>query len=122
MAEVFHEGRHAGEFLKSEANGSRSRENITVGGGAKAEACTVLGRITDTGVYMPLDMSASDGSEAAAAILYAGVDATDGEVMATGIVRDAELIGETLAWPDGFDEAAIAAQIIKLEERGLIVR
>lgn len=41
------EGVHAGEFLLSEANGSRSRENIVIAGGAgKLVAGTILAAIT----------------------------------------------------------------------------
>ena len=44
---VLTEGRHPGEFLMTEANGQRSRENITIASGAGIIAPgTVLGRIT----------------------------------------------------------------------------
>lgn len=40
------EGKHAGEFLISEASGHRSREEITVASGADLSPCTVLGKGT----------------------------------------------------------------------------
>jgi len=47
MPPVFTEGRHAGEFLLSEADGMRSRDNITVKSGAGILAAgTVLGKET----------------------------------------------------------------------------
>ena len=122
MGTVYTEPKHAGEFLKSEANGSRSRENIMVTGGAEVGACTVLGRITDSGLYKPLDLAASDGTENAAAVLYAAVDASFEDAMGAGIVRDAELIGDVLDWPEGIDDAAKTAQIKKLALQGLITR
>ncbi len=43
---VLSEGQHAGEFLVSEANGSRSRETITVVSGQNLQAGHVLGKVT----------------------------------------------------------------------------
>lgn len=43
---TFSEGRHTGEFLKTEANGHRSRENRTIASGSgRLQAGTVLGMI-----------------------------------------------------------------------------
>lgn len=42
---VFNEGRHAAEFLVSEANGHRSRETVTIENGQDLEAGHVLGRV-----------------------------------------------------------------------------
>lgn len=50
MPAFLREGRHAGEFIRSEATGWRSRENVVVTGSAALGACTVLGRVLATGV------------------------------------------------------------------------
>ena len=39
---VFNEGRHAAEFVLSEANGNLSRDNVTVASGQLFEAGTLL--------------------------------------------------------------------------------
>lgn len=44
------EGKHAGEFLVSEASGNRSRENVTIKAGANLAAGSVLGRIRTAGL------------------------------------------------------------------------
>lgn len=47
---VFTEGRHAGEFLMSEAAGTRSRDTITIPAGTgKVEPGTVLGKLSADG-------------------------------------------------------------------------
>jgi hypothetical protein len=86
------EKRHAGEFLLAEANGTLSREKLTVVSGAGVlEAGTLLGKITASGKYKAYANANSDGSETAAAILYAGIDATAADAVAVAIVRHAEV-------------------------------
>ncbi len=46
---VLNEGRHAAEFLVSEANGHRSRETITIASGENLEAGHILGRTGSSG-------------------------------------------------------------------------
>jgi len=182
---------HAWEFVLSEANGTRARENITVMQGQKLEAGTVLGllssgaassaaggsnvgngtmgtvtvtspaqvgayvltvtaaaanagtfsvvapdgssvgtgtvavafsagglaftladgatdfAVNDTftitvtkvpGHHVPYDNAASDGSQAAVAVLGAYVDSTDRHTAAAVIAREAEVIGALLGW------------------------
>jgi hypothetical protein len=52
---TFTEGRHAAEFVLSEAEGTRSRDNVTLHGGFtgadKLKPGTVLGKITSGGKY-----------------------------------------------------------------------
>lgn len=89
------EGRHAGEFLLSEANGTRSREEITVAATAAAlPSGQLLGKLTATGEYVPYDPAAepADGSETVAAVLWAPVGASESAQRTVGIVRDAEII------------------------------
>ncbi|WP_259398032.1 head decoration protein, partial [Burkholderia cepacia] len=64
------------EFLVSEGNGQISRERIVVKAGAALPAGQVLG-VTSTGEYAPYDNAANDGSEVAAAVLYAPLAASD---------------------------------------------
>ena len=40
------EGKHSGEFILSEANYDRSREEVTIVSGQDLTACKVLGKIT----------------------------------------------------------------------------
>lgn len=91
-----------GNFLKSEAPGSLSRESITLAtGNGVLKAGTVLGQITVGGKYKPYDNDASDGTQAAKAILLAEADTTASDVAAVGIVRLAEVWKGRLIWGAG---------------------
>jgi len=113
----------AGEFILSEANGARSRENITLAAGAGQLAPgTVLGAVAADGKHKPLNPSATDGSESAAAVLYDHADASAAEVVAAAIVRDAEVKADLLIWPDGITDAQKTTAIAQLQALGVIVR
>lgn len=114
MSKVKQQGTLPAEFLVSEGNGQISREQIVVKAGTALPAGQVLG-VTSTGEYAPYDNKANDGSEVAAAILYAPLAASKSPRPATGIVRLAEVAGVLLA---GLD----AAGRDDLAERHVIVR
>ena len=116
------EGRHTGEGLLSEAEGTRSRENITIAAGANLVPGQVLGKITASGKYKMHDPAASDGSQAAAAILYADAAAAAADVKGVAIVRDAEWNGATLTWISGISGGNKTAGIAALAALGIILR
>src|SRR5690606_36147513 len=65
--------------------------------------------------WTELDPDATDGSEVAAGILYAPVDATDGALAGVAVVRDAEVKSACLVWPDGITDAETATALAELE-------
>src|SRR5262249_50700972 len=82
-----------GEFLYSEANGKLSRENILiVSGSGVIPAGRMVGKISASGKYKNYDDSAVDGSQTAAGILYADVDARSADQPAVMICRLAEVV------------------------------
>lgn len=108
------ESSHAGEFLISEGNGSISRDEVVIAAAAGALAAgTVLGKITASGKYVAYDNGASDGSQAAAGILYAAVPDLAADQPATAITRHAEVMSSELTGIDAPGIADLAAlQII----------
>lgn len=113
---------HTGAFVVSESNGTRSRELITIASGRSLLAGTVLGQITASKKYVALDPAANDGSEAAAGVLFADVDATDADTPGVGLVRDAEVDRNLLVYPAGTSAGAKTTAEGQLATRGLIVR
>ncbi|WAC26417.1 head decoration protein [Ancylobacter sp. SL191] len=88
-----------GHYIISEANGYRSRDEITVASGAGVlKAGRVLGKVTASGKYVNYTPGASDGSQNAAAILYQGCDATSADVRRTITARDSEVQADVLNW------------------------
>jgi hypothetical protein len=116
------EGHHTGGFILSEANGLRSRDEVTVTVPASAtlQPGQVLGKVTATGKYEPYDNGATpaeDGTETAAGVLYGElINATEAPVDMTGVVvnADAEVKAADLIWGTGMDEDAGLADLLAL--------
>lgn len=116
----FTEGRHTGEHIISEANGARSREQGTLASG-NLEAGTVLA-LNGDGDYVQLAPGAADGTETAKAVLYGGVDASDGPQPCTVHVRACEVHEDGLGWPDGITEGQTSTALNDLIGVGIIPR
>jgi len=114
------ETKHTGEFLVSEAPGTLSRDEgtVTVPASTTYEAGYVLGKITSTGKHVPYDNAASDGREAAAAVLYNTLvndTASPVDMTATLINLNAEVRDADLVWLDADnDKAAGIADLLAL--------
>ena len=119
---IVKERTHAGEFMVSEANGHRSREQITVARSKDLPPGTVLGRVTATRKYKQLDPAATDGGEIPAGVLFDWADAANGDRQAVAIVRDAEVVRADLAFADGMSQGDKDAAIDGLAERGVVSR
>lgn len=117
----------AGAFIVSEGNGNISRDVVTIAGGTggagKLLAGTVIGKLTSGGEYVASPASGSDGSQTAVAVLFDDVDATDGDVLATVISRDAEVRASDLLYEATVDtDNEKAAKATQLAAVGIIVR
>ena len=120
------EGRHTGEFILSEAEGTRSRENVTVtvGAGVTLPAGATLGKITATGKYVPYNNAAADGSQAVAGVLYAELYNPAGapaDLAGVIVNTDAEVRKADLEW-NGQDAAAQTAGLADLLALGIKAR
>ncbi|UEM11731.1 head decoration protein [Bradyrhizobium barranii subsp. barranii] len=120
---TFNEGRHPAEFLLSEANGQRSRGNITIGQNQTIVPGSVLGQITASGQYIAHDPAAADGSQTAAAVaLYGAVTGAGATAAISAIVREAELNGKTLTTKTGLTAPQLAQISTDLAGKQIIVR
>lgn len=108
------------EFLLSEANGMRSRGQVTVtiSGATALPSGTVLGKITATGKYIKYVDGAADGSQTAAAVLGTPLAGVNGDYKATVFERDCEVIGKYLNGGVALDAPGIA----DLKALGVLVR
>jgi len=116
-----------GGFIQSEANPYRTRDKVTIAGGTGGAgvvyAGTVLGKLTAGGAYVPSPASGSDGSQTAVAILICDVDATDGDVVAAVLSRDAEVRAADLTYDASVDtDNEKSAKWTQLAAVGIIVR
>lgn len=116
------EGRHAGEFIVSEANGHRSRLQATVLADEVLEAGHVVGRVTATNKLREWNPANNDGSEAVFGVAFAKVDATGADKQGVVLVRDCEVNGAELVYFDGATEGNIETATLALEGLGIIAR
>jgi hypothetical protein len=118
------EGKHAGGFLVWEVLRDYTRETVTIASGAgKLAPGTVLGKITTGGKYTVLTPGASNGSQNAAGILWAGVDATEADAPGVVILRGPAIVNRhEIIWPEGATEAQITTATTALAALGIILR
>jgi hypothetical protein len=121
---TLNEGKHAGGFLVWEVLRDYTRETVTIVSGAgKLEPGTVLGKITTGGKYTVLTPGASNGSQNAAGILWAGVDATEADAPGVVILRGPAIVNRhEIIWPEGATEAQITTATTALAALGIILR
>lgn len=117
---ILTQGMQTGEFLLSEADGMRSREQVTVTivGAVALPSGTVVGKITATGKYLQHLVGAVDGSQNAAGVLYNPLPGVNGDVKATIFARDCEVITSRL----NNGVAPIGATLTALAALGVIAR
>lgn len=113
-----------GFFVMSQANGTYSRDPVTIATAAGSLfAGTVLGKLSSGGKYVAHNPGATDGSLTAAGILWADCDATAGDQDAIAVVRAAEVRVERLFWgPQVTTDEHKSAAAADLEAVGIIFR
>lgn len=119
------EGRHAAEFILSEANNTRSRDTATVASGQDLVAGQVVEFSGGNLIAASGDLESNgDITTAVAGIMFDNVDASDGSVSgAVYIARDAEVSEDNLTFPtESSAGGEKAAAIESLATLGIIVR
>lgn len=122
MTTILTEQTRTGAYIEYEESPQLSREAITIAASGPLTVGTVLGRITTSGKYVALNTSASDGSQTAAAILWAAIDATGADVKAVANVRDTIARQYLLVFPAGISGPDLAQAIAALGAARIICR
>ena len=112
------------QFLLSESNFHRTRDNIVVASGAgKLAAGTVLGKVAATGKYVPSPATGAGGSQVGSAILGYPVDATSADAAVMAVTRDCEVKAGELVYEATVNDATKkATKNAELQAVGIIVR
>jgi hypothetical protein len=121
---VMTEGVAAGHFLVSEGNKTRSRDVVTIKEGEVLVAGQVIQKEESTGKYIAYDATNTDIAEGDGSIgvLWDKTDATDNDVEATAVLRDAEVNGNELAFADDQDTGDREAAEAALRAVGILCR
>ena len=110
-------------FIKAEEEQSYSRKDITVASGQNLAVGTVLGKITASGKYAAYDNDAVDGTQTAAGILTAAVNASAADAPGVAVVRQAIAAKEQLIFGAGVTtQGEKDAAYVDLEAIGIVCR
>lgn len=110
-------------FIKAEEEQSYSRKDITVASGQNLAIGTVLGKITASGKYAAYDNDAVDGTQTAAGILTAAVNASAEDAPGVAVVREAIAAKEQLIFGAGVTtQGEKDAAYVDLEAIGIVCR
>lgn len=97
--------------------------NLTVADGTADWDIGDIIHVTVTGGdYEALDVTATDGTQSAAGILYAGVDASAADKACVVFVRNGEVNANELIWPDSIAAGAKSVATQQLNARGIFLR
>lgn len=107
------------DAVKWEVDRNYSRDTVTVASGVKLKMLQVVGQTTSTGKYKGFDQDSDTGSENAAGISLAAVDATNGDTPAVILARDSIVVMDELVWPEDIDPAEKVAAIKQLGTLGI---
>jgi hypothetical protein len=112
---------HAGGFLVSEANGTRSRSIVTIKSGENLEAGAVVQKEASTGKYIAYDAGNSDIAEGAGsvAVLFEKVDASAADKEGVVVDNDAVVNGDELKFADDQDTSDLQAAVAALLAVGI---
>lgn len=124
---ILTEGSRKADFMVSEANAYRSRDEgtVTIPANTTLEAGTVMGVITSSGKYVRQDSNAANGSQNHAGLLFEPLVNDTGSAVdsaATIVVRDAEVEKAKLTYEDSATAGEITAADAALAGLGIIVR
>ena len=115
-------GTRESEFLHYELEPQYTREQVIIAAGQNLPAGAVVGKVTASGEYAAYDNAATDGTESAAGVLLAAVDAsggaTEGVILARG---PAVVLNRALDW-NGQAGAAVTDGQADLVAIGILVR
>ncbi|WP_406603963.1 head decoration protein [Bartonella gliris] len=115
MTNIIYEDVRNGAYL-GPYDPDMSNEEVVFASGAFIEAGTVMGKVTETEKYIPLNPAASDGSQTPAGISFATVDATEADQRAVITARLCTVKASELLWPDTIIDQEKMAAIQSLED------
>ena len=111
------------DLLKfEEAEIQYSRDQVTLASGNDLPRGAVLGVITASGKYAEFDPAATNGTQAAKAVLLYPSDASAADLQVTALKRYAVVAKQHLAWKTGTTAGEILAALAQLEAVGIIAR
>lgn len=112
------------DVVKTEGPNRYSRDEVTIASGSGiVEVGAVLGKVTASGEYRPVNPAASDGSQTASRVSLQRVNATAAAVPRTVVLsRHAEVVAQALVFAAGVNATQRATALSQLETAGIVAR
>ena len=112
------------DVVKTEGPNRYSRDEVTIASGSGiVEVGAVLGKVTASGEYRPVNPAASDGSQTASRVSLQRVNATSAAVPRTVVLsRHAEVVAKALVFAAGVNATQRATALSQLETAGIVAR
>lgn len=112
-----------GHFLWGPNQPNKSGESITLAPTAvDLPSGTVLGKITASGLYVPLNPAAADGSQNFAGILWGTRFINAANQRAAAVVRDVVVNGNLLTYINALTAPQLAAVVAAASAVGVMIR
>jgi hypothetical protein len=123
LREFATDGMGDGNFMFGQYDPNLSGEQIVLAATAVAlPAATVLGKVTATGIFKPLDPAANDGTENFGGILFGRREISAAAQKGTGVVRNQGVNGHSLVYVNAVTAEERAAIEVQMAAAGIIVR
>lgn len=106
-----------GDGIKWEESSDYSRDKVVIASGENLALLEVVGKVTATEKYVAFNQDASDGSQNAAGIMVAAVDASTADKEGVIISTQAMAAMDNLVWPADItagEKTAAIAQLVAL--------
>ncbi len=103
------------DAVKWEANPNYCRSNVTIASGSNIQLLEVVGQVTATGKYEPLDPAAGTGVETAAGVSLLAVDASAADKVGLILNGDSMVDMDALIFPDAISAGDKATAITQLK-------
>lgn len=114
--------RTVADIVKDEGKNRFSRDEDTLASGSGiVRLGTVLGALAN-GKLKPLKPSATDGTQTAVAVILETADATKADATVVTLKRRAQVVLQSLIFPDGITDDQRRAALAQLNAAGIVAR
>lgn len=120
--QTFDGNKHMSDVVKYDVQSYSRDDAIIASGSGELEIGTVLGVVSASGKFKPVNPDATTGEQVAAAVLLTAVDASEADADAVVLSRHATVADGGLIWPSDITDAEKASAVAELAAVGIISR
>lgn len=119
---TYTEPKYLSDVLLVEVAQGWTKQNVVISATAVALAIGVVLGKTEAGIFQPINLAATDGTQKAVAVLAAPVAISTDTQKTVVIARGATVAQNELVWPEGVTDEQIATGLSELEALGIVAQ